>query len=490
MLVTPTTNEGLKENLYQMFAFYIPNWRFHPKVRKGFWDGKIRLYDKNTCRLYIGLYKQLIEKLKELNITYETDGKVENVNDGPKLSDIEKYLDSMSLDMTPWQHQIDMFKAAIHLKRLVAISPTASGKSFAYYLYIKYLIEKELHISEKILLIVPTISLVLQMQSDFIEYDKKYKTIQNKIHTIMAGDDKNADKQIYISTWQSIYDLGIDYFSQFTVMIMDEFHMVKAQSLTVICEKMVNAEWRLGATGTLDEWKTHHIVMEGLVGKIYRITKTSTLIDKGILSPLKIYNYIFEYPKQECELFNAMRGAQGNKQLAYQMEIKYVYNHKKRNNGVCKLVSLLKQNSLVLFTRIEHGKMLHKRISELTKGINKVFYIDGSTSAEEREDIRAQFERDSNCIGVASVQVFGVGINIKNVHNIILVAGGKSKIRILQAIGRGLRKHTSKINLNVIDIIDDLRFGKKSNFLYLHFKHRLKFYEDEKFLFIHKNIQM
>jgi superfamily II DNA or RNA helicase len=170
-------------------------------------------------------------------------------------------------------------------------------------------------------------------------------------------------------------------------------------------------------------------------------------------------------------------------------ELAFVLNHKKRNLAVARIVSQLKGNSLVLFTRIEHGQWLFKKIQELTKGVNKVFYIDGSISAEEREDIRAQFERSGECIGVASIQVFGIGINIKQLHNIVLTSGGKSKIRLLQAIGRGLRLHPSKQILNVIDIVDDLKF-KKSNFLLQHFRERVRYYENEKFPYVNIEVKM
>jgi superfamily II DNA or RNA helicase len=489
MIVHPK-DDGIKQNLHEMFTFYAPNFRWHPLFKKGLWDGKIKLYNKETELLYLNFYKKLIEKLKTANITYEEDTKVKEINKGISQEKTEEFLKNLKSEFKPYEHQIDMIKAALLKKRLVAVSPTASGKSFAYYLYIKYLIENVLRPEQKVLLVVPTISLVLQMKSDFVEYDKYYKNIEEKIHIIMSGCEKDSDKQIYISTWQSIYDLKTDYFNKFSVLIIDEVHGAKAASLTGICEKCINAEWRLGATGTLDEWKTHHMVIEGLLGEIFRITKTKTLIEKKILSPLKIFSFIFKYPIKEAEYLCAIEKAQPNKRKAYQEEIKFVYNHPKRNLAVCRLTKSLSQNTLVLFSRIEHGQYLYKKITEMTKGVNKVFYVAGANPAQEREDIRAQFERDSNCICIASDKVFSVGINIKNLHNVVIASGGKSKIKILQSIGRGLRLHESKVRLNVIDIVDDLRctyineegdIKKFKNFMFQHYSVRLRYYKDEDF---------
>ena len=508
LLATPS-DEGVEQTLLQMFSFMVPGCWYHPRFKKGLWDGKIRLYNRRTNTLYIGLKDKLIEKLKEMNVSYHIDDSFDDLNFGIPVKKIEEYLQSLNVDLTPYDHQVDMVKAALFLKRLVAISPTGSGKSFAYYIYIKYLTEKVLKENEQILLVVPTTSLVLQMQSDFIEYDKRYNTIADKIHIIMAGIDKDSKKQITISTWQSIqkghiepvYGSMKNYFQRFKVAIFDEFHQYgKAECLIGSAESCINADWRLGATGTTDDWQTHHFVMEGLVGKIYQITKTKTLIEKKILSPIKIFSYIFKYPVEDCELITQIMMSQGDSTKAWQKEIEYIYNHPKRNNAVCKLVSFLKKNTLVLFTRIEHGQYLFKKISKITKGQNKVFYIDGSISAQEREDIRAQMERDSNCIAVASVQVFGVGINIKNLHNIVFAAGSKSKIRVLQAIGRGLRIHESKDRLVVIDIVDDLAFtytnpstNKRKtykNFSLMHHGARISYYKKEAFPFEEKIINM
>jgi superfamily II DNA or RNA helicase len=504
-------DEGIKQYLIDSFTFYAPNYRWHPLFKKGFWDGKIKLYNRDTELLYLGFYKKLIEKLEENNFSYNDNTDLKNSSIGIPQKNTEDFLSKLKSDFVPHQHQVDMVKAALLKKRLVAVSPTASGKSFAYYLYIKYLIENVLKPEDKVLLVVPTISLVLQMQSDFVEYDKHYKTIESKIHIIMGGCEKDSNKQIYISTWQSIYNLPEkskkksqymnygNYFHKFKVLVIDEVHQVKALSLSGICEKCINAEWRLGATGTLDEWQTHHLVIEGLLGEIFRITRTQTLIEKKILSPLKIYSFLFKYPEKESQYLCMLEKAQPNKQKAYAEELKFVYNHLKRNTAVCRLTSSLKNNTLVLFSRIEHGKFLYKTIAELTKGVSKVFYIDGSTSAQEREDVRAQFERDPNCIGIASVQVFGVGINIKNLHNIVLASGGKSKIRLLQSIGRGLRLHKSKTHLNILDVVDNLSCiytndeGKKKrfrNFMLIHYGARNKHYMNENFPNIEKIVNM
>ena len=156
--------------------------------------------------------------------------------------------------------------------------------------------------SKKILLIVPTTSLVKQMYGDFADYSKDDETFNpNVCHQIMAGIDKNADTQIYISTWQSIYKLPKEYFQQFGMVIGDEAHNFKAKSLISILTKCSEAEYRFGLTGTLDGTQTHRLVLEGLFGPVYKATSTSELIAKKQLADFRIKCLILKYTDEICK---------------------------------------------------------------------------------------------------------------------------------------------------------------------------------------------
>ena len=179
--------------------------------------------------------------------------------------------------------------------RGMLVSPTASGKSLIIYSLIRfyYHLLKE----NKILILVPTTSLVEQMYSDFIDYgwDDKY------LHRIYQGHEKDTDKPVIISTWQSLYKLDKKYFENFGCVIGDEPHLFKSKSLTTIMTKLINCKYRFGLTGTLDGTQTHRLVLEGLFGKVNKVTSTKELIDKDTLANLKIKCIVLKHKEEDCK---------------------------------------------------------------------------------------------------------------------------------------------------------------------------------------------
>jgi len=467
------------------FTFYVKNFQYHPKYKKldsngrRRWDGKIRLFNKKTKLLYVGLF-DLLTKYFDIN-------KIEYIGD-PKLykkvefsaTEIENWIKSLNVPLEKYNHQLQLVQAALIENRLIAISPTSSGKSFALYLYIKYLLENYLKPTDKILLTVPVINLVEQMATDFEKYDENYGTITKKIHRIRGGFSKHSDKQIYISTWQSIYDMEQDYFEQFKVLIMDETHRFSSECTKMLAEKSINANFRLGVTGTLDDWKTNNIMLQGIIGKIVKIIKTSDLIKEKILTPLRIFNIIIGYSKNDRENIGHTK--------IYARELQYILDHPARLDLVVSTIIQLPHNSLVLFTRLDYGKKILQNLRDKTQ--KRLYYVDGETPVSEREQIRRDVELEKDCVLVASAQIFSTGVNIKNIHNVFLTSGGKSKIRLLQSIGRGLRLHKTKNVLTVIDFIDDLSLPSKNNFMLKHYHQRQNFYIQEGFPYQTREIKL
>ena len=142
----------------------------------------------------------------------------------------------------------------------------------------------------------------------------------------------------------------------------------------------------------------------------------------------------------------------------------------------------MKKNTLVLFQMVDkHGVILYNMIKETKDlGDRKVFFISGKTETEDRESIRKIVETEENAIIVASYGTYSTGINIKNLHNIIFASPYKSKTKVLQSIGRGLRKSDNKEIAVLYDIADDMRYGKRMNHTLKHFVERTKFYTEEK----------
>jgi len=266
-----------------------------------------------------------------------------------------------------------------------------------------------------------------------------------------------------------------DYFQQFGMVLGDEAHNFKAKSLTAILTNCTEASYRFGLTGTLDGTQTHKLSLEGLFGPVNNITTTKELIDAGALSDVEIDIILLKHPQEMCKVVNKMK---------YQDEINHIINYSPRNNFIKNLTLDQDGNTLVLYQFVEkHGKPLYDMIKEAAHEKRHVFFVSGNTDAESREEVRKITEKESNAIIVASLGTFSTGINIRNLHNIVFASPSKSQIRILQSIGRGLRKSDDGRAAKIYDIADDIHWRKRKNFALKHSAERIKIYAKEKFKF-------
>ena len=453
---------GIKYELSDYFTFKVPGAEFMPTFRNKMWDGKIRLYNMWTSQLYIGLMGHLEEfcRSREYNLVGQ-DSCIPKQN--ISTEDVGKALVDLKLPFNPRNYQVDAIRDGINDKRLVMLSPTGSGKSLIIYGL------TQLGTSGRVLVVVPTTSLVEQMYKDFKDYGYDVET---NCHKIYSGHDKNTDKRIVITTWQSVYKLPKSWFKDFSMVIGDEAHLFKATSLKTLMEKCENAMMRFGTTGTLDDTKTHQLMLTGLFGPVRRFTTSKQLMKDGQLAKLKISCIMLNYSDEI---------KQSTKKYTYQEEMDFLVSHTPRNNFIRNLAVDQTGNTLLLFQYVEkHGKILYDIIKEKS-GDRKVFFVYGGVGANEREDIRAITEKETDAIIVASYGTFSTGINIRNLHNIIFASPSKSKIRNLQSIGRGLRLGDNKEEAQLFDISDDLSWKTHRNYTLEHAVERIKTYNEEKF---------
>ena len=326
---------------------------------------------------------------------------------------------------------------------------------------------------------VPTISLVHQMKGDFIDYGCD----ENDIYTIQGGVDKNTSSPIVISTWQSLIKLKKDWFDQFKVVLGDEAHTFQAKSLTKIMESLTDCEYRHGFTGTLksSESKTHRLVLEGCFGEVKRFVNTKELMDKGTVADFKVKAIVLSHSNDTRKKFkDALKNLDGTKKWPAERE--FIVNNERRNNFIKNLVhSLEGQNNLILFDLVEkHGKVLEPL---LRKEGRELHFIYGGTKGTEREDIRHLVENDSEKRHdiLASYGVFSTGVNLRRLDNVIFATGSKSEIKVLQSIGRTLRKADDSTEAVLYDITDDLSIGSFENYTLKHFKKRIEIYGAEEF---------
>lgn len=463
--------DDVSYELREAFTFQVPGYQFTPQYKARLWDGKIRLFDVRNKQLYRGLVPYVAKFCEERN--YEWEYENESYDEEFSLVEANEFVDKIRPKHAPRDYQLDAFVHAIRTRRSLLLSPTASGKSLIIYLLARFLSHRGL---KRGLIVVPTISLVEQLTSDFKDYsDTNGWNVDDNVHKIYQGQDKTTDKFLTISTWQSIYQMPKKWFAQFDFVIGDEAHQFKAKSLTDIMTGLTNAKYRIGTTGTLDGTKTHRLVLEGLFGSVKKVITTKELMDAKHLAEFQIKCLLLKHSDSLC---------QAARNFTYQQEIEYLVLNESRNRFISNLAISLEGNTLVLYQYVDkHGKILHKQIDEKLGADRKVFFVSGETDVAIREEIRKIVETETNAIIIASFGTFSTGINIRNLHNIIFASPSKSRIRNLQSIGRGLRTSETKESAQLFDIADDMRYKKHENYTLKHFAERIKLYTEEKFSF-------
>ena len=467
------TEPNVARELSDFFTFEVPGARFMPSYKRRIWDGKIRLYSIATNEVYVGLlpYIEEFAKRNEIDIEYKegilNERKYEN-------NELDRFIRRVSpkskgKDLEIRDYQRNAFSYAVGNNRSLLLSPTASGKSLIIYLLSRW------YEKENVLILVPTTSLVEQMYSDFIDYGYD----DTKMQKIYQGHSKDITKPITISTWQSLYKLPRKFFENFGCILGDEVHLFKAKSLTGIMNKSISCKYRHGFTGTLDGTQTHRLILEGLFGSVNRVTTTKELMDKKTLAKLVIKCIVLQYPEIDCKFMKTQK---------FQDEVDLIVRDERRNKFIVNLTKHLKGNTLVLFQFVEkHGAVLYDMMKDLNR---KVFYVHGGTDAQTRENIREITEKEKNAIIIASYGTFSTGINIRNLHNIMFASPSKSRIRVLQSVGRGLRKGNTKSSVVVYDIADDLTYKSRQNFTLRHFMERINIYNEEEFDYEIKNLNI
>jgi len=476
-------DRGTAQELCDFFTFVVPGYQFMPSYRNRMWDGKIRLYNIHSQELYTGLLDYVKHFAEERKIWVGIDFD-ENKETYTKQM-VYKYMESLNIHaagekITPHQHQIEAIQKSLNERRTLLLSPTASGKSLIIYGLVRKRLEED---KKKVLIVVPTKSLVAQMESDFADYSSQDTwDAESNCHMIHSGRAKDTDKRIVITTWQSVYKLPPKWFEQFSSVFGDECHLFKSKSLTTLMTKLKVCPFRVGTTGTLDGTDTHRLVIEGLFGPVYKVTTTTELIEKELLSDLKIDCILLKYPDEECK---------AAKNFKYQEELDYIVSHERRNDFICNLALNSKGNTLVLFQYVQkHGKILFDLIEKNAEKNRKVFFIYGGTDVEQREEIRKLTEHETDAIIVASYGTFSTGVSIRRLHNIVFASPSKSRIRVLQSIGRQLRKSKYKECAKLYDVADDLHWKEHHNYTLNHFMERVKIYNSEKFNYKNVVIQI
>jgi superfamily II DNA or RNA helicase len=475
---------------------FAANYEFHPLYRtvvngKRKWDGKMRLYSTATRKIYTGLLRYILAFSQERNLKVQINNGLDVLANFSieEANRFFKHLDPHSggKPISAYEHQSMGLAKAVRYKRGLFISPTSSGKSLMIYGMTRYFLQRLGGGCKRGLLIVPTTALVEQMYKDFQDYSTTpdHSTWQvevncQRLYEAYSEKEVLPHTKLLISTWQSIFDKPVEFFRQFDFVIGDEAHGFKADSLKTIMTALVNARYRIGTTGTLDGYKVHRMVIEGHFGPYSKLATTKELQDKGLVAKLKTKALILKHTEADTKALQAQMSAitgpkatLGSKK--FKCEVDFLVRHARRNNFIKNLVLSLKGNRLILVNYIEHGQILY----DLLAGHPEVHLVNGGTSTQQREWVRKFCEKNNDSIIIATYGVFSTGVNIKNLPHLIFGSPSKSKIRVLQSIGRILRLHKDKLFAHLYDISDDLQSDDWINYSLRHYVQRLEYYKEE-----------
>lgn len=352
-----------------------------------------------------------------------------------------------------------------------------SGKSLSISLILEFFRRKGL----KGILVVPNINLLTQFRNDIESYG--LQELLKEVQILGDGNQSDFKTSVTITTWQSMVE-HIDRIHP-DFIICDEAHRETAEVTSSILTKSVNTKIKLGFTGTLPEDPVAKMMILGLFGEPFTVITSKQLIERGLATPLKIKTLMLNYPKSECALFREFPD--------YQKQLKFIKEHESRNKAITDIVTTLRAkglNTLVLFQHTEHGKQIFsdlvsrlypeikleskditgKKSLEFQKGIN-LFFMNGEQSGAVRESQRNIIETVEGGVIVANYAIIGTGVNMKRLHCLVLASPLKAFTTVSQSLGRLMRKHKSKKEAVIFDIVDNL--GKNCVFM-KQYRHRVQ----------------
>lgn len=461
--------EGLeldcRKALMRKFEHEVPGARYLPAVRLGRWNGKVS-YCSLAGSTYINLIPDIVPILQEYD--YDID-----------LVDLREYQTSYSFDeikedsfsdkvwpkghtqegqpITLRDYQVEIINNFLKNTQCIQEVATGAGKTI-----MTAALSKSVEYYGRTIVIVPNKSLVVQTEADYINLGLDVG--------VYFGDRKEYNKQHTICTWQSLNnllkntrsgdtDISIKEFIEGVICVMvDEVHMAKADALkSLLTGPFSQIPIRWGLTGTIPKATYEQISLLVSLGPVIGKLSAAELQEKGVLA--------------QCHV-NIIQLKDGVEFTNYQSELKHLLEDEKRLDKIAQLVDKIKDsgNTLILVDRVNAGR-------ELTSRIKDSVFISGETKLTERKEEYDEVKTSDTKVIVATYGVAAVGINIPRIFNLVLIEPGKSFVRVIQSIGRGIRKAEDKDNVEIWDITSDCKFAKR------HLTQRKAYYKEAKYPF-------
>lgn len=494
-------NESTRANPLSLldgsFAIHTPNYQFDERYKnRKFtrYDGKIHLFKKEIGLLPLGLTVEAINTLKMngFNVNYSNDIFDSFNNKDYDESSIDKFIEKFSSNVfSPYYYQINALKLSIKKKRILFESPTGSGKSLLIYLIVRYLMWLNRNNNNKILIIVPSIMLVGQIFRDF-KKDYKWSNLDEYVGLYNSELpieylNESLNKKILISTYHSVNNLINDddeFIKKYGAVILDEAHKAKkdGKTLVKILNSCINAEYRIGMTGTIPKDKLFEKTLEASFGKKKVLVETDKLQEMGILSQCKVVKVEIPYTLESIKFMKTRK-------IKYEDEVKLVRLNESKHYAIGKLIDsgkiTTKQNTLILCNEVKNGE-----IDDIANYLRenypqfKIKIIHGKV--KNKNDILESISEEEGIMVLSTYGSFSTGISIKRLHNAILASSLRSFETIIQAMGRILRTHDTKDLAVMYDCVDNIQVKMRSGNLwtghvYDQWLDREKYYKEKKF---------
>ena len=434
------------------FTHKVKGYFWSPKYKAGMWNGESSLITPTGTFPY-GLLPDFLREAKNYpDVEIEIDDEVKALYKGDPLEI------KFDLALTPHPYQNEAIEYCLRYTKGIIRSATASGKSLVISYIIKTLLDnRDVTRVRRAIIIVPSKQLVEQFYTDMQEYGLKEEYI-GRIYDKIKNKPVQWSKTIVITTWQSLKN-NMDELPNYDVIIGDECHQVKAHELKKIFSKSP-ARYRLGFTGTMPDDILETLNTKAFIGPVLKEYSSGLLGEQGYIAKCTVKVINIDYPNIEAESYVDVK--------------RETFETKFRMDLINDIVKSLDHNVLLLVGYRSEGKQLLNYLGNYTK--KDVVFLSGTDDVDFREEWRLKMKAKKNIALIATYGIFQQGINIPNLKYLILAAPFKSKIRVLQSIGRALRQHEDKTEgAFVFDIVDNVKYLRK------HGDKRYAFYEREGF---------
>lgn len=439
---------GLREEdskfLWDKFGIFKEGAQYSPAFQLRRWDGKIRFFDLNG-KTYVKILDEILPFL--INWNYEIHLEDHRINPKQITDRIDEDIFGLP-DFKLRPYQVKVVNELLEEGSGLSICATGAGKTsmvaaLSLILYLNGL---------QTLVIVPSSDLVSQTVEELRDKLQIYPLTIGEY----SGSVKEIDNPIVVATWQALQNVS-HYLSFFKAVIVDESHNIKA----TVVRDLINVHGkhisnRFGVTGTLPKPKVDQYTIKTALGRVVNEVPASWLIANGYLAEIEILP--IELQDEDMELPD------------YASERAYLKNHEDRTKVIANIIIDLRNrygNTLVLVNTqaLQQGRDLQDLIPDS-------IYLDGSNKKTERKANYNLFAENDNLLTIASDGIASTGISIDRIFCEVLLDAGKSFVKAIQSVGRGLRKRGDKNKIFVVDIYSKLKYSKK------HFKERNKFYKE------------